>query len=217
MNNRKKRFVISSVIFVCIISFLVGYAVCTHVSDKTLNNDSRSTKQSKNFIDNKDSKVNNETGVEEKKDKKNENTTSAVKNNDNVKDDTKKDTSFNKEKEDEVKQSEDMQHSLKESNHKITKEDGEGVSSNSEKFDTKTIRVVNEFKGDSCAQALDYYYEDENYMYYFTCKISNYVFVYVGGKKYTISYALKNKIVTINDIESSGFRVLKKSKNTVSE
>ncbi|MGN1379622.1 MAG: hypothetical protein ACI4XR_04455 [Bacilli bacterium] len=58
-----------------------------------------------------------------------------------------------------------------------------------------------------CAQALDFYYQD----YYFTCIKSQNVFVIVNENEYTISYALNNKIVTMDELMQIGFKPLKKN------
>lgn len=66
---------------------------------------------------------------------------------------------------------------------------------------------------DNCPQAIEYYYEDNEYKYYFTCIISGSIFVKVDGVEYNIKTALNNKIVTMNDLIEAGFKPLKKSKN----
>lgn len=73
--------------------------------------------------------------------------------------------------------------------------------------------LIFEEKSDNCAEAIEYYYEDDNYKYYFTCIKSPNVFVLINGKKYNIKEALNNNIVTMEELERAGFRPLKESKN----
>lgn len=68
----------------------------------------------------------------------------------------------------------------------------------------------------ACADAIEYYYEDSNYRYYFTCIKSHNIKVTVNGKEYNIKEALVNKIVTMDELIKAGFNPLKESKNLVS-
>lgn len=81
-------------------------------------------------------------------------------------------------------------------------------------IDNNKIIVIDEQKGD-CAQAIEEFYEDENYIYYFTCRKSQYVFVIVNGTKYNLVYALKQKIVTMEQLENNGYKFPKKPTNRV--
>ena len=76
------------------------------------------------------------------------------------------------------------------------------------------IKIEDRQKGD-CAQAIEYYYQDNAYKYYFTCIKSNSVFVIKDGKEYTIKYALNNNIVTMQELIDNGFHPLKESRNLV--
>jgi len=78
---------------------------------------------------------------------------------------------------------------------------------------SKKIILVDKTNGASCAQAIEYFYEDSEYRYYFTCIKSNSMYVIVNGVEYKLVYALENDIVTIKELESSGYKFLKKSKN----
>lgn len=69
----------------------------------------------------------------------------------------------------------------------------------------------------TCAEAIEYYYEDSNYKYYFTCIKSHSIIVTVNGSEYNIKEALENKIVTMDELIKAGFKPLKESKNLVSE
>lgn len=94
---------------------------------------------------------------------------------------------------------------------------------NSNKIDTdnkidnieqsKIILIKDTSNNSSCADAIEYYYEDANYKYYFTCIKSHSVFVYVNGIKYNIKDALNNNVVTMDELVNAGFSPLKDSKN----
>lgn len=94
------------------------------------------------------------------------------------------------------------------SNDKLVNEESKNENSNNK------IIIEDRQKGD-CAQALDYYYKDNEYEYYFTCKKSNNVYIIKDGKEYTIRYALNNNIVTMQELIDNGFNPLKKSRNLV--
>lgn len=70
----------------------------------------------------------------------------------------------------------------------------------------KNITIEDKSNGE-CAMALEFYYQD----YYFTCIKSHNVIVTVNGKSYTIKEALNNKIVTMDELISVGFKPLKKN------
>lgn len=70
----------------------------------------------------------------------------------------------------------------------------------------KNITIEDKSNGE-CAMALEFYYQD----YYFTCIKSHNVIVTVNGKGYTIKEALNNKIVTMDELISVGFKPLKKN------
>ena len=94
------------------------------------------------------------------------------------------------------------------SNDKLIIEDNQNTNSNS------NIKIEDRQKG-NCAQAIEYYYQDNTYKYYFTCIKSNSVFVIKDGKEYTIKYALNNIIVTMQELIDNGFHPLKESRNLV--
>lgn len=77
----------------------------------------------------------------------------------------------------------------------------------------KRITIIDRSSG-NCPQAIEYYYEDSNYKYYFTCIISGSIFVKIDNQEYNIKDALNNKIVTMDELIEAGFKPLKKSKNT---
>lgn len=81
-------------------------------------------------------------------------------------------------------------------------------------IDSNKRIIIIDKSSDNCPQAIEYYYEDNNYRYYFTCVISGSIFVKVDNQEYNIKYALNNKIVTMDELIEAGFKPLKKSKNT---
>ena len=91
-------------------------------------------------------------------------------------------------------------------------------SRNNNSNKTKKITIIDKSDPDaSCASAIEYYYEDNEYKYYFTCIKSPSIYVKINDKEYNIKYALNNHIVTIKELESSGFKPLKESKNLVTK
>ena len=77
----------------------------------------------------------------------------------------------------------------------------------------KKIVLEDRMVGDSCAQAIEYFYEDNEYRYYFTCIKSNSMYVIVNGVEYKLVDALNNGIVTMKELENNGYKFLKESKN----
>lgn len=91
-------------------------------------------------------------------------------------------------------------------------------SRNNNSNQTKKITIIDKSDPNaSCASAIEYYYEDNEYKYYFTCIKSPSIYVKINDKEYNIKYALNNHIVTIKELESSGFKPLKESKNLVTK
>ena len=91
-------------------------------------------------------------------------------------------------------------------------------SRNNNSNQTKKITIIDKSDPDaSCATAIEYYYEDNEYKYYFTCIKSPSIYVKINDKEYNIKYALNNHIVTIKELELSGFKPLKESKNLVTK
>ena len=93
------------------------------------------------------------------------------------------------------------------------------VESISSKFncpiEDKLITLTQNNK-DICIDGIDYFYEDENYRYYFTCLKSNYIIVNINDKEYMLKDALENGIITIKDIENKiEFKKESKKENKV--
>lgn len=54
----------------------------------------------------------------------------------------------------------------------------------------------------SCAEALDEFYEDEKYKYYYDCLKSKYIIVkYIDASEETVKEALKKEHITIKDLD----------------
>ena len=65
----------------------------------------------------------------------------------------------------------------------------------------------------SCAEALDKFYEDENYEYYYDCLKSKYIIVeYKDGSEGTVKEALKQKRITIEDLDNYKIKYIKYKK-----
>lgn len=79
--------------------------------------------------------------------------------------------------------------------------------------DFTIIDKMEENKNLVCAEALESFYEDDNYTYYYTCVKSNYVIVkYKNGTEQTVKEALKKKKITIEDVINSGIKIYKEEK-----
>lgn len=65
----------------------------------------------------------------------------------------------------------------------------------------------------SCAQSLEKFYEDDNYVYYFPCMQSTSVFVkFPNGNKLLVTKALEDNKVTIDELIKAGLKVYSKEK-----
>lgn len=81
----------------------------------------------------------------------------------------------------------------------------------------RKITLIDKSKGTNCAQAIEYFYEDNAYKYYFTCIKSSSMYLLINGKEYPLKEALNNKITTIKELEANGIKFLKQSKNLVTK
>ena len=87
--------------------------------------------------------------------------------------------------------------------------------------DSKTIKIPKitiidkSNPNELCAQAIDYFYEDDNYKYYFTCIKSNSIYIKVENSnvEYSLRDALTEGIVNIRQLELNGLKFFKESKN----
>ena len=74
----------------------------------------------------------------------------------------------------------------------------------------KTVTLVDK-SGEYCAQALDFFYEDNQYVYYFTCIKSGSMYVIKNGREYKLVEALKTGVTTIKELNENGYSFLKKN------
>lgn len=64
-----------------------------------------------------------------------------------------------------------------------------------------------------CAEALESFYEDDQYIYFWSCIKNEYmVVIYENGFEETISDALKNKTITISDLDRYNISYYKEEK-----
>lgn len=174
-----------------------GIDVDNNNTNENTNTESNNTNNNNNTSN---SNNNNNTTIDKNKtneNTKNDNTTTkdteTKKDNNTVNDNNKSDTNKDVSKIDK---------------DKLILKDNQNANSNS------NIKIEDRQKG-NCAQAIEYYYQDNAYKYYFTCIKSNSVFVIKDGKEYTIKYALNNNIVTMQELIDNGFHPLKESRNLV--
>lgn len=72
------------------------------------------------------------------------------------------------------------------------------------------VDETKEIKNFACAEALEGFYEDENYTYYWSCMKNKYMIVkYDDGSKELISEALKNKHIEIQILDKFGISYIK--------
>ena len=63
------------------------------------------------------------------------------------------------------------------------------------------VDKTTEIDGFACSQALEKFYEDDNYEYYWSCIKGSYIVVkYSDGSEETVATALKNGKISINDL-----------------
>ncbi|MFR5856958.1 MAG: hypothetical protein ACLUFU_04010 [Bacilli bacterium] len=90
-----------------------------------------------------------------------------------------------------------------------------------ENNDLKIKEIVDktkDIKDFTCAEALESFYEDENYIYYWNCIKNEYMIViYEDGHEETIEEALNNKTITINDLDLYNIEYLKQNKSQDNE
>lgn len=78
----------------------------------------------------------------------------------------------------------------------------------------RMIKIVDRSSG-NCAQAIEYYYSDSKYKYYFNCILSPSIFVIINGVEYNLKVALNTGVVSMAELEKAGFRPMKKPNNLV--
>lgn len=84
-------------------------------------------------------------------------------------------------------------------------------------FDTGDVVKIEdktkEIKDFTCAEVLEQFYEDENYLYFYPCLKSDYVIVkYVSGYEETVSDALKYGTIKIKDLDLYNIKYYKENK-----
>lgn len=73
-----------------------------------------------------------------------------------------------------------------------------------------TTREIKDF---TCAEALESFYEDEDYIYYWNCMKDKYMIVkYESGFEETISDALKYGTITLDDLDQNNISYIKNKK-----
>lgn len=76
------------------------------------------------------------------------------------------------------------------------------------------IDETKEIKNFACAEALEGFYKDENYTYYWSCMKNKYMIVkYDDGSKELISEALKNKHIEIQILDKFDMNYIKLEKD----
>ena len=87
-----------------------------------------------------------------------------------------------------------------------------GYNSNNSK-DYVIIDKTKEIDDFVCATALEPFYEDDKYIYSFSCIMSDYIVVrYHDGKEEIVKDALKNKKITIEDLDNFNIKYYKDAK-----
>lgn len=76
------------------------------------------------------------------------------------------------------------------------------------------VDTTKDIKDFSCDEALEGFYEDENYTYYWSCIKNKYMIViYESGFEETISNALKNDTIKISDLDRFNINYIKQEKH----
>lgn len=80
------------------------------------------------------------------------------------------------------------------------------------------VDTTKDIKDFSCAEALEGFYEDEKYIYYFSCIKGKYMIVkYDNGYEETVSNALKYGSITIKDLDDFGIEYIKEEKEVITK
>lgn len=73
--------------------------------------------------------------------------------------------------------------------------------------------TTKDIKDFACAEALEQFYEDDKYTYYYSCIKSKYIIVkYESGYEETVSDALKNNRINITDLDNYNINYIKYDK-----
>ena len=80
-------------------------------------------------------------------------------------------------------------------------------------FLINNLKETKDIKDFHCAEALESFYEDDNYVYYWSCIKNEYMIVkYENGYEETISNALKNNTIKISDLDDYNISYIKETK-----
>lgn len=72
------------------------------------------------------------------------------------------------------------------------------------------FKIINKNEGE-CLEVIDEFWKDSTGIYYFTCKLSDNIYIeFSGGKTIKLKEALNSKRVTINELIAKGLKPLKK-------
>lgn len=78
------------------------------------------------------------------------------------------------------------------------------------------VDTTKDIKDFSCAEALEEFYEDDNYIYYFNCIKGKYMIVkYENGYEDNVSNALKYGSITISDLDNFNIEYIKQEKEVI--
>lgn len=81
-------------------------------------------------------------------------------------------------------------------------------------YENRIVSIKNVNENKICADALEEFYEDDEYTYYWRCIMDDFIIVeYENGSKQKVSESLKNKTITIKDLDDYNISYIKYSKN----
>lgn len=167
-----------------------------------------------NTKENTNTESNNQNNNTNNNNTNNNNTNNTTTDKNKTNENTKKDNTTTKDTETKKDNNTVNDNNKSDTNKDVSKIDKDKLILKDNQNTNGNIKIEDRQKG-NCAQAIEYYYQDNAYKYYFTCIKSNSVFVIKDGKEYTIKYALNNNIVTMQELIDNGFHPLKESRNLV--
>lgn len=167
-----------------------------------------------NTNENTNTESNNQNNNTNNNNTNNNNTNNTTTDKNKTNENTKKDNTTTKDTETKKDNNTVNDNNKSDTNKDVSKIDKDKLILKDNQNTNGNIKIEDRQKG-NCAQAIEYYYQDNAYKYYFTCIKSNSVFVIKDGKEYTIKYALNNNVVTMQELIDNGFHPLKESRNLV--
>ena len=167
-----------------------------------------------NTNENTNTESNNQNNNTNNNNTNNNNTNNTTTDKNKTNENTKKDNTTTKDTETKKDNNTVNDNNKSDTNKDVSKIDKDKLILKDNQNTNGNIKIEDRQKG-NCAQAIEYYYQDNAYKYYFTCIKSNSIFVIKDGKEYTIKYALNNNIVTMQELIDNGFHPLKESRNLV--